>query len=573
MTPSRGQIQIQAFQSNIHIHLDLDGEIFLGSMDMDVTHGQTPECLFHFIMVQLKPAFFNMPVKLEFNASQEFVKAHETVISRCLHIAKQTNTLIASLEDKKDALAEKGGAMFYNVDDSYRGKDICEALNGISDTPLVYEDMSTGFNPKTRQWEPCPVPMEIPDLIEFLESRDIGKIITFNHYLLEKYLNEQAIYIPALFAFLGADYVIIDNDPYDPSPMGYYSKALFHPPDSPRFSLSFFHRYWDAHLGLDRVRYHVYPQNYNGTAGEEPPRSGPEPEIMVLSQSRLENLCRSLVPVLFWMDQLAPEDLFRQAQLSYLALRRLILYEFELTDFNRSLQNAVVHNLFYSLMNLLKYEVIEHLAPKRRVILHGDQGWEHVFPELYRGLLDGDGVEEVLARENILYLLMNHTVSYWDASGPLYDALKRNLPFLNFPCIARPQRFDVLENLEYGDVQTLDQRLDNLPGIFDDPAMGQALSDLRGELALNTRILNLEIMEYDVDKADRNILSETDAANQALLEAQVSEFLAGNRDRIHTLYRVLILGEPVNYQVGESAYAQRNYIKTMNALASGQGGT
>ncbi len=569
MKESQGQVQIFTFDGNIHVHLDLDGQVHLRNMDLDPSHPHAQEALFYFLLTALKPAFYKMPVTLNINAPQAFISSHEKIMTRCLQITDQTNQAVRGLGKHRGKGGRWKGILFFNVDENPRGIEIHRALEGMAKPELHYENMTSGFNAMTRQWEESPAPYPLDELLTMLEKKRVGRIISANHYLLEKYLNTQGIFLPAVLGALGVEYVIYDNDPYDAAPMGYLAKAFFHPRGTPRFSLSFFHRYWDQTLDLESVEYRAYPQNYVREQVDAPPLSEGF-KILILSQSRLANIEQSLLAVLFWLDQMNPANLFNEVQLSYLALRHLILNEFELPLFRRAHYNTLIHSLFYNAMNLLKYEVIEQIEARDRIELYGDQGWETVFPEYYRGHLDNQGVDEVFDRGDQLYLLLNHVTTYFDASGPLYDALKRGVPFVGFPCTARPAVYGAMAEIEYRSAAELNRHLDQGASAFFQPEVQWALSALKLDLDLSSQLLFQGMVGREPAAGDQARLREIMALNQVLISGAVQTYLAEKKEVVYTLYQALVRGEKINYDARNSPYFNRGYLKRILAHTQGE---
>jgi hypothetical protein len=122
------------------------------------------------------------------------------------------------------------------------------------------------------------------------------------------------------------------------------------------------------------------------------------------------------------------------------------------------------------------YEIIGNLQTSHAVDVYGDEGWQNVCPQYYRGCLDNEGIERLYAGGHNLYLLMNFSFSYLDASGPVYDVVRRGVRFINVSPIVKTISLEDMERLEYADYETLN-RLVNNPPVH--PALDQALINLR----------------------------------------------------------------------------------------------
>ena len=181
---------------------------------------------FWWILNAIKPLFFIMPVedvKIEF--TQECKDKFNNMISFCYNLLKNTNEILKSYSYKKGESQSNEKILFFNVDDNVNFKKIYQNSNDVDLSKTRYLNFNSGFNSVERKWEKTPPPMSVEELIQYIKENQIKKIVSINHFLLEKYI-DQGVYILALFKYLKLEYIIVDLDNYDLSTQGYLYKQF-----------------------------------------------------------------------------------------------------------------------------------------------------------------------------------------------------------------------------------------------------------------------------------------------------------------------------------------------------------
>jgi hypothetical protein len=147
-----------------------------------------------------------------------------------------------------------------------------------------------------------------------------------------------------------------------------------------------------------------------------------------------------------------------------MAMRRMILNG-DLTEYQLLASNSRLHQFFWGAAQDLKYQVLRALKTDRRVDVYGDIGWENVCPQYYRGSLDNGQIGELFARDDTMILLANCSYTYLDASGPVYDMIRRGVHWVNLPVVAKTEPLKGIAAIEYETPEQLNDLVNDIkPG-------------------------------------------------------------------------------------------------------------
>jgi hypothetical protein len=90
-----------------------------------------------------------------------------------------------------------------------------------------------------------------------------------------------------------------------------------------------------------------------------------------------------------------------------------------------------------------------------------------VCPEYYRGSLDNRQIEGLFQGDDILLLLANCSYTYLDASGPVYDMIRRGCHWVNLPVVAKTEPLAGLSAIEYDTPERLNELVSDIKPAFE----------------------------------------------------------------------------------------------------------
>ncbi len=442
-----------------------------------VNQGEEQFLLF-WLLNGVKSVFFTMPfddIALEYSqGALEKFKDHITFVQNCLN---NTNQVIKALNGHRKAAASYDCTLLYNVDETPRFVGLFEKLKSLDAQRTHYMNFSSGFNPVLRQWEDADVPMTIDALISTMIEKKIKKVISLNHYLLERYLFKNHLFLVPIFDFLGIEYVVVDNDPWDQSTAGYLIKKFYNHTGFKRFSFETLHHHWDDKYKMSNVTYVTVPNTYESKSVL--PRLNNPYEVVVLSKSRIDQVMSMINPLLYILEHMDPDSIVYEIELWFYSLRHMILKMMPLNEFDQLRCNSLLFNFFYTITQFVKFITIDELDKDIPLSIYGDVGWQKVFPEQYKKYLSKPEMDELFSKNDKIFLLLNWQTSWLNASGPIYDAISRNIPFLSYPALVHTAKLEGLKMLEYNNAAQLKDKIQNINHIVTDEKLCRSLVYLK----------------------------------------------------------------------------------------------
>lgn len=521
--------------------------------------------LFQYWMLNaVRPLFFEMPFQevktsCTLKANGDFEKKIDKCAANMSACLSNTNDFIKNHESLKDIAENSRKILFFNTDHNNRYKWFYNVIKASENAEVIYMSMKTGFDSENRRWEDVDVPIQLPDLINLIEEENIKKIISVNNNFLEKYLYRTGIYLPALFHYLGVEYITLDNDPYDLAPFGYLSRSFFHCNSFARFSnVSVLNEFWDRKYGLKNVSYVSIPQNYE--RHDEFKELEDDYTLLVLTNSRLDNVKLDIYQILILLDHMPDDSIFTDVQLWYMALRHMILEIMDMDEFERLYYNSRLHTFLYTVVQFLKYEVIYSLNTGRPIELYGDPGWKTVFPEYYKKILNDKEIDELFSKNRHLYLLLNASISYLDASGPVYDAISRNVPFINMPPLVKTDPFAGLKHIEYANSLELNDLVENM-NKTNNPELTAAIHFYQDVLIESNKSIQSRIINNKITWSEENLFERERKAHQILLDQKVEEYINKNESFLRDSFDIFFLGKQLQYDFSQSKFYNRGYTQ------------
>jgi len=181
--------------------------------------------------------------------------------------------------------------------------------------------------------------------------------------------------------------------------------------------------------------------------------------------------------------------------------------------------------------NYLKYIVIGKIKTDREFKVYGDEGWKNVCPEVYHGSLNNKQIEKLNSESNHLYLLINPSYSYLDASGPLYDMAMRGLPFVNFAPVFKTDTFAGMRHIEY-DLKTVNDLVNDYHSHFNNECLW-ALQEYRNILESSADDIGLILTDHTPNGTFAKHLAE----HEQIINQEVSDYLSENKGFLKLCYK------------------------------------
>lgn len=532
----QAEITINRHDDSICVKVDLDGEV--AWHDMRVAEKEE-DIAAVWIMQAIRPVFANMPIdKIKLVCPKPIYEKMKESMNICAGLLERTNIFIGQNPDLKDLAKDYKGILLFNVSEELRYKSFYNRLKRKG-FDVHYMNVDVGFDRKKREWlEEKELPLPLPELIEFIQEKQIKTLLTINYYLAHRYSSKVGINLLAVLNYLGMEYITINNDPSDLQPAGYLHRLAYYNPKWHQFSnLGVLNKYWDEKYGLDNIKYIAIPQDYRPAKIKA---LDDDYTIIILSNSRWDNVKTSQALIEHFLGQLSKDKLFESFQLWYMTLRHMVLNIMELTLFEKLKFNSILHQFFYVIANYFKYEIIRWLPRGREAKLYGDLGWKELFPEYYQGSLSNDEIDDLFKKDNQLYLLLNFGFSYLDASAPVYDMVRRNVPWINVSPMVATDTFKGLKHIEYKNKEELNSLLDNIQNIY-------KVKKLQDNLAYYGEILSSSVIDIEYSLLNKTRISGFNShlrEHEILLNFMVHKYLNANEMFLRTSFEGILRGQP-----------------------------
>ena len=448
-------ISVDKKDNTVFLKIDHDGKEVTHSLEVFLQHDNVDNVVFSWLMKNCKDIFYQLPIELEIKCQEHCAEFFNVPLGNLATVFEKTGNAIKGLTELNGIGKDYQSILFWNVADDARYKGLCSQLSQKAD--VKYMNFVPGFDRKLRKWVGADIPMTVNEFVEYVTANQIGKIVTINYYVVDKYVEKTGISLIAICNYLGIEWIILDNDPPDLRATGFLHKAWHHNGDMAFSNLSVLNDFWDKKYGIDTT-YTAIPQDYTQ---KEPYELDDDYTIVVLTNSRLEAVKEYMPQIQFLLQRMPYETMFTDIHTWYLATRHRLLYEMDLDEYQQLFHNSMLHRFYYHVVNYLKFYIVSHLKTDRLIEVYGDVGWGQLFPQYYKGVLYNDEIEKLYSEKNHLFLLVNCSMTYLDASGPVYDVIARNVPWCNVPVMARTSRFNGLKALEYSNYKELNHLVNN----------------------------------------------------------------------------------------------------------------
>ena len=527
----------------------------------------TPDLCFWWLLNSLKPVFHSMPhdsieTKFYVKSIDDFEKLLDEKISFVSVILKNTNNMIKDCFEYKGIARENNGILFINSDSERRYIGFYNKMLDDKSQEINYLNMKSGFNAEKREWGKSDIPIDINELINIIKEKKIRKIVSINVLLLSIYIINTGIFLNAVFSFIGIEHIIIDNDPYDLKPEGYLKMLFSNSESVPRFNCPYiFTKPWLKKYALTNIQRVPIPQYYK--LHTDLPELPEDYSLLVLSNSRIENVRQMYFSIVFLLDHINEDFLYRDIQLWFLAMQYIITEVMDMNEFDRLKYNSNLHTFFYTVVQLLKYEVIEAIDTPRNIEIYGDRGWKILFPEYYRGMLNQREIEDKLSMNRYLCLLLNSSLTYFQASAPVYDAAALNVPFINMAALCKSNALQGLEKIEYSNNRELNALISDT-SFLKNSDFRDSLKKYKRALIESTEFMHNKIIDFKYDGCNTFYHKEL-LEHDKLLDEMVFSYIDEKESFLRDCFDILFLGKSIDYDITKSLYFNRNYsLRIMN---------
>ncbi len=488
----------------------------------------------------------------------EFLGDH---LKHCLIFLDTTNKLTMKYQHLKDTCRHFENILMFNPGTD-AGIELYE--NGVQagNKNLRYQHMETGYNSKIRQWEHADPPFEIDDLIKYLVENKIRRIISINHYLLEKYLYMKGIFLLSLLDHLGMEYVVYDQDVYELRWEGYLQQELFNNTKWQRYSHSNMHQFWDEKLGHDNVSY-IGLLNFTKEKQSQFVID-PDYKILIMSNSRFEVVKAVINPFLFITHFLDDQNIFYNFQIWYRSLRYLILEIMEMDDLEKMFFNHKLTSLFYNSIQLFKYELIENIQTDRKVEIYGDEGWGKVFPQYFQNrYLQREDKDEILSTGKYVMLIPpSFSINILFREFTILDAISKGVPFIYMSSQTKLRGYDAFEKIEYNTPQQLNLKINRMDEIYQDRVLLDTLERYKRLVTDRSEVL-MEDM-FTLSDSKKKIFDGYDTYTKQInedIDSEVFKFIDQNEGFLRNCFSVLFKGDRVNFDLTQSKFYNRGYVQ------------
>lgn len=557
-------IGIHLNKNDLSLKLVLNGKKYWWDENIEQPQMDPQELVFWLIMNRIKPVFYSMPfTNFTVNHSKEAVDKYGNKIQQILFVLDRMNKLLSKYSHLKGVAENHENVLLYNVDEAPTYKQLFKHLKE-KNYPVLYENMSSGFDGETRQWKDIGVPIPIDSLLGYLVENKIKKLIAINMYLIEKYLFKEGLYLPGVFDFMGVELVGIEQDECDlGSWSGQYYRNFFNNDKCVRYSnVIYTSSYWDNYFKQTNNIYINSLKNCDPTRPKL--KINKDYKILFLTNSRIQNT-KSLVPsFLYIMENMDANEIFSSFQLWFVSLRYMILNIMNLNVNEKLACNSRLFGFFYNCYQILKYETIANIQTSRPIEIYGDKGWGALFPEYYQNkYLSGKDLENVLNSQDYLLIIPNWSISWFSRDFNLYDSLINDVPFITAASIAMPEKFHHLKKIEFSTPTELNHLIDNVENVYNDDQLMDSIFSFK------------RLLHENYEKACQGMMSDQplsfDYGNNSLLideskdilSKRIHDYIDNNEAFLRASFDVLFKGSQINFNMPDCRLYNRPYIQTL----------
>ena len=271
----------------------------------------------------------------------------------------------------------------------------------------------------------------------------------------------------------------------------------------------------------------------------------PQFTLTVMSNSRVTDCMRDFLFILYILESIYDGgDSFgiKEIQRWYLAARQLLL-EAPLSEARKLRCAAKLMYIQYNASNLLKYNVLEQVGTRYSIALYGDEGWQKLFPDFYRGFLKKNEMTQVLNDPQTLLLLINNNFTYLDCSGSIANALAQKTPCLSWRAVTKTSKLKGLDTIEYETANELFAKLAKASLLFNDNKLMDAVREYQTIMQSGEREVADYIFNDKEYPADGGAFGQEYCNHEILLRKEISVYLDKHRQTVEDTLNVILGGQ------------------------------
>lgn len=450
--------------------------------------------------------------------------------------------------------------LFYSVTGSERFDDLYKNCQKNNPDSYCFEELDTGFDYKTRTFSNEPRYMNTKQLLQYIQKHQVQKIVAVNMYLMEYALLKEFVHLPTALKAIGVDYHVIDYDVYDHPADCYLKKACFHNDQTPHFScMPHYQQPWDGVFNLKNMNYIPI---YRGYEEQEFQPLEKDPELLILTHSRLSFIQNNFSQALYVLESFRPQHLMQDLYLWFYSVRHIILNEANYSLPQMLHCNAILDIFYNSCLHLFKCLFINEIKNDFKLKIFGDQGWHQIFPDLYQNkYLTVAEKKELFKKRNQLQILLNQNYSYLESNPVIEDAISRSTPFVCFPAFVKTNNLKAFSHIEYHTGQELKQKIQNINDIFKNQELKSTFSFYKQ--TMENGALNLENQLQGSKIVLKNNFIQECEAHHKLAQKRVLDNILNNRELLIEQMQHIFSGQKLPFSINESRYYQYDAVQAI----------
>jgi len=217
-------------------------------------------------------------------------------------------------------------------------------------------------------------------------------------------------------------------------------------------------------------------------------------------------------------------------------------------------------------LSFLKYDIIDSIKTDRQILIYGDPPWELLFPEYYqKKYLSNQEKDALFSKKRYLHLLMNFGYSYAEAHPTITDALKRSMPFICLPPLAKTAQYSGFSHVEYNDAEELNGLIRDVSASFNDVEFKTSVRNYKKLIMASQMEMAENILFDKALPSDGGIYLRECEQNNALLNEMIQDYIKDKMDFLKDTFRALFLNESLTFDVSSTRYFGKGYVQRIIA--------
>jgi hypothetical protein len=500
------------------------------------------------------------------NNDNSFVSLSKDIMLFYLQVIRKTNLFLTEHKELKLFAQNFDNVLFYVWDteiDGGRLGSIYKRYQNVYNGKIYKKVYPCGWNNDLRIWEDSGYRFSMEELLKCIIDNKIKKIVGINAFLIDEAMNYDSILLPVVLDYLGVEFVSVDVDPVEMY-SGQYRRVITQREDFTRFTvLPVLAREWDEMYNIKGINYTPIVQHYEFKS-KKTMQIKDEYSVLVLSQSRINDVCRVLNLILFLMDNFQSDCIYTEFQICFLAIRKMVLNARYINEYELNILGEYVHKLFYTMSQFLKYEVIDNIDTDRKVLIYGDKGWGKVFPQYFQNkYISSEEIEEIDLKNSHLHLLFHMNFNYLEAGGPVYDAIAKNRVFINFPAIVRLPQYEGFSVLEYRNKEDINRLINNVNTYFDNEKLKVSIEHYNNVMIDSEKNITENIFENTSFPEGGSIYWKECKESYMPMYKKVDEYINSRPDFLNEIFDICLGKKSVNMDIKKSKYFEKSYIRAL----------